>query len=28
MEHGQIVQGFTSAELPDKMGMLSEYLGV
>jgi branched-chain amino acid transport system ATP-binding protein len=28
MEHGQIVQGFTSAELPEKMGMLSEYLGV
>jgi branched-chain amino acid transport system ATP-binding protein len=28
MEHGQIVQGFTSAELPHKMGMLSEYLGV
>lgn len=28
MEHGQIVQGFTSAELPGKMGMLSEYLGV
>ena len=28
MEHGQIVQGFTSAELPDKMSMLSEYLGV
>jgi len=28
MEHGQIVQGLTSAELPHKMGMLSEYLGV
>ena len=28
MEHGQIVQGFTSVELPHKMGMLSEYLGV
>lgn len=28
MEHGQIVQGFTSTELPSKMGMLSEYLGV
>lgn len=28
MEHGQIVQGFTSQELPNKMGMLSEYLGV
>lgn len=28
MEHGQIVQGFTSDELSEKMGMLSEYLGV
>lgn len=28
MEHGQIVQGFTSQELPNKMSMLSEYLGV
>ena len=28
MEHGQIVEGFTSAELPNKMSMLSEYLGV
>lgn len=28
MEHGQIVQGFTSPELPQKMDMLSEYLGV
>jgi len=28
MEHGQIVEGFTSAELSDKMSMLSEYLGV
>lgn len=28
MEHGQIVQGFTAAELSDKMGMLNEYLGV
>lgn len=28
MEHGQIVEGFTSAELSDKMGMLNEYLGV
>ncbi len=28
MEHGQIVQGFTSAELTEKMGMLNEYLGV
>jgi branched-chain amino acid transport system ATP-binding protein len=28
MEHGQIVEGFTSVELPHKMGMLNEYLGV
>ena len=28
MEHGQIVEGFTAAELPHKMNMLSEYLGV
>jgi branched-chain amino acid transport system ATP-binding protein len=28
MEHGQIVEGFTAAELPNKMNMLSEYLGV
>ncbi len=28
MEHGRIVEGFAAAELPDKMGMLSEYLGV
>ncbi len=28
MEHGQIVEGFTSAELSDKMGMLNEYLVV
>ena len=28
MEHGQIVEGFTAAELPNKMSMLSEYLGV
>lgn len=28
MEHGQIAEGFTSAELPNKMSMLSEYLGV
>lgn len=28
MEHGQIVEGFTAAELSDKMGMLNEYLGV
>jgi len=28
MEHGRIVEGFAAAELPDRMGMLSEYLGV
>ncbi len=28
MEHGQMVQGFTAAELPDKMTLLHEYLGV
>jgi len=28
MEHGQIVEGFTSVELPNKMNMLNEYLGV
>ena len=28
MEHGRIVEGFAAAELPAKMGMLSEYLGV
>jgi branched-chain amino acid transport system ATP-binding protein len=28
MEHGKIVEGFAAAELPSKMGMLSEYLGV
>ena len=28
MEHGKIVEGFAAAELPAKMGMLSEYLGV
>ncbi|PQA81411.1 ABC transporter ATP-binding protein [Limnohabitans sp. TS-CS-82] len=28
MEHGQMVQGFTAAELPDKMALLHEYLGV
>ncbi len=28
MEHGTIVEGFAAAELPNKMGMLSEYLGV
>jgi len=28
MEHGQMVLGFTAAELPDKMALLHEYLGV
>ena len=28
MEHGKIVEGFAAAELPSKMGMLNEYLGV
>ena len=28
MEHGRIVEGFAATELPSKMGMLSEYLGV
>jgi branched-chain amino acid transport system ATP-binding protein len=28
MEHGRMVEGFAAAELPSKMGMLSEYLGV
>jgi branched-chain amino acid transport system ATP-binding protein len=28
MEHGQMVQGFTAAELPEKMALLHEYLGV
>ncbi len=28
MEHGQIVEGFSSQELTIKMGMLHEYLGV
>ena len=28
MEHGQIVEGFSSQELSIKMGMLHEYLGV
>ena len=28
MEHGQIVEGFSSQELLSKMGMLHEYLGV
>jgi branched-chain amino acid transport system ATP-binding protein len=28
MEHGRIVQGFAAAELPGKMAMLHEYLGI
>jgi branched-chain amino acid transport system ATP-binding protein len=28
MEHGQIVEGFSSQELSSKMSMLHEYLGV
>jgi branched-chain amino acid transport system ATP-binding protein len=28
MEHGQMVETFNSQELPSKMGMLNEYLGV
>ncbi len=28
MEHGRIVEGFTAAQLEEKMGMLHEYLGV
>jgi branched-chain amino acid transport system ATP-binding protein len=28
MEHGRIVQGFAANELPSKMGMLNEYLGI
>jgi branched-chain amino acid transport system ATP-binding protein len=28
MEHGQMVESFSSQELPSKMGMLHEYLGV
>jgi branched-chain amino acid transport system ATP-binding protein len=28
MEHGQIVEGFSSQELSSKMNMLHEYLGV
>jgi branched-chain amino acid transport system ATP-binding protein len=28
MEHGQIVQGFAADELPSKMTMLNEYLGI
>jgi branched-chain amino acid transport system ATP-binding protein len=28
MEHGRMVQGFTARELPDKMTLLRQYLGV
>jgi branched-chain amino acid transport system ATP-binding protein len=28
MEHGRIVQGFDANELPSKMAMLNEYLGI
>ena len=28
MEHGRIVQGFAANELPSKMAMLNEYLGI
>jgi branched-chain amino acid transport system ATP-binding protein len=28
MEHGRIVEGFAASELPSKMGMLNEYLGI
>ena len=28
MEHGRIVEGFSAAELDDKMGLLNQYLGV
>jgi branched-chain amino acid transport system ATP-binding protein len=28
MEHGQVIQQFTQAELPQRMGQLHEYLGV
>ncbi|NBW55112.1 MAG: ABC transporter ATP-binding protein, partial [Betaproteobacteria bacterium] len=28
MEHGRIVQGFAASELPSKMAMLNEYLGI
>ena len=28
MQHGQVVTGFAAAELPDRMGMLHEMLGV
>jgi len=28
MEHGEVIQQFTQAELPERMGQLHEYLGV
>jgi branched-chain amino acid transport system ATP-binding protein len=28
MEHGQVIQQFTQAELPERMARLHEYLGV
>jgi len=28
MEHGEVIQQFTQAELPDRLGQLHEYLGV
>ena len=28
MEHGQVIQQFTQAELPQRMDQLHEYLGV
>jgi len=28
MEHGQVIQEFTQAELPSRMERLHEYLGV
>ena len=28
MEHGQVIQEFTQAELPSRMARLHEYLGV
>jgi branched-chain amino acid transport system ATP-binding protein len=28
MEHGEIIQEFTQAQLPERLGQLHEYLGV
>jgi branched-chain amino acid transport system ATP-binding protein len=28
MEHGQVIQAFTQAELPQRISQLHEYLGV